>query len=123
MADLLRVCFQVVIRGQVSGSIHRSPEGSCNLLCPRQVGNGRQALDRHRQWTPLQKQFLENSRGQIGQLDHPTDVAVGDIFGLGHVSLSPSGLQDASVAWQAQNLNAAREAYLAYHRENVFLAG
>jgi hypothetical protein len=35
----------------------------------------------------------------------------------------PSGLQDASVAWQAQNLNAAREAYLAYHRENVFLAG
>jgi hypothetical protein len=32
-------------------------------------------------------------------------------------------LADASVAWQAQNLNAAREAYLAYHRENVFLAG
>ena len=44
-------------------------------------------------------------------------------LGLGHVSLLPSGLQDASVAWQAQNLNAAREAYLAYHRENVFLAG
>jgi hypothetical protein len=44
-------------------------------------------------------------------------------LGLGHVSLSPSGLQDASAAWQAQNLNAAREAYLAYHRENVFLAG
>jgi hypothetical protein len=44
-------------------------------------------------------------------------------LGLGPVSLLPSGLQDASVAWQAQNLNAAREAYLAYHRENVFLAG
>ena len=89
-ADSRSVRFRAFIRGQVSDSIHRKPEGGGNLLSPRQVGNGRQVLDRHRQWAPLQQQFLENSRGQIGQLDHPADVAVGDIFIMGQAPVHPA---------------------------------
>ena len=44
-------------------------------------------------------------------------------LGLGHISLSPSGLQDAGALWREQNLQAAQAGYLAYHRENVFLGG
>lgn len=44
-------------------------------------------------------------------------------LGLGHISLSPSGLKDAGALWREQNLQAAQAGYLKYHLENVFLGG
>lgn len=56
-------------------------------MLPTAGRHGRQVLDRHSLRAPLQPQFLENSRGQIGQLAHPADVAVGDIFMMGQVEM------------------------------------
>ena len=63
--------------------------------------------------------------GESGEVRVSSRVDREDLrrLGLDHISLSPSGMQDAGALWREQNLQAAQAGYLKYHLENVFLGG